>query len=94
MIVSYRDKRTQRAAEGRFVREFEAFREQTEKRLTILEAATGLDDLRGLPSNRLEALQGDRRGQWSIRINLQWRLCLEWPLGASGPTNVEIVDYH
>ncbi|MDA8247864.1 MAG: type II toxin-antitoxin system RelE/ParE family toxin [Rhodospirillales bacterium] len=94
MIVSYRDKRTRSFADGDFVREFEAFRKQAEKRLTILEAATGLDDLRGLPSNRLEALQGDRRGQWSIRINLQWRLCFEWPQGASGPTNVEIVDYH
>ena len=94
MIVSYRDKRTRSFAEGNFVREFEAFRKQAEKRLTILEAATGLDDLRGLPSNRLEALQGDRRGQWSIRINLQWRLCFEWPQGAPGPANVEIVDYH
>ena len=79
MIVSYRDKRTRSFAEGNFVREFEAFRKQAEKRLTILEAATVLDDLRGLPSNRLEALQGDRRGQWSTRINLQWRLCFEWP---------------
>lgn len=94
MIVSYRDKRTRSFAEGNFVREFEAFRKQAEKRLTILEAATGLDDLRGLPSNRLEALQGDRRGQWSIRINLQWRLCFEWPQGAPGPADVEIVDYH
>jgi proteic killer suppression protein len=94
VIVSYRDKRTRSFAEGGFVREFDAFRVQAEKRLTILEAATGLDDLRALPSNRLEALQGNRKGQWSIRVNLQWRICFEWPQGAAGPANVEIVDYH
>jgi proteic killer suppression protein len=53
-----------------------------------------LDDLRALRSNRLEALKGDRAGQYSIRINMQWRICFEWPRGASGPSNVEIVDYH
>ena len=94
MIVSYRDRRTRAFAEGRFVREFEAFRRQAEKRLAILEAATSLDDLRGLPSNRLEALHGDRERQWSIRINLQWRICFEWPEGAPNPSNIEIVDYH
>ncbi|MFZ3238498.1 MAG: type II toxin-antitoxin system RelE/ParE family toxin [Stellaceae bacterium] len=47
-----------------------------------------------MPSNRLEALRGDRAGQFSIRINRQWRLCFEWPEGAAGPSNVEIVDYH
>ena len=93
MITSYRDKRTRIFAEGGPVREFEGFRKQAEKRLTILEAATGLNDLRALPSNRLEGLRGDRRGQWSIRINLQWRICFEWPDGATGPNNVEIVDY-
>jgi proteic killer suppression protein len=50
--------------------------------------------LRALPGNRLEALKGDRQGQWSIRINMQWRICFEWLEGASGPSNVEIVDYH
>ena len=94
MIVSYRDKRTRSFAEGDLVRDFEAFRQQADKRLTILDAATSLDDLRGLPSNRLEALQGDRKGQWSIRVNLQWRICFEWPQGLTGPSNVEIVDYH
>jgi toxin HigB-1 len=48
--------------------------------------------LAGLPSNRLEALKGDRRGQY--RINQQWRICFEWPAGENGPSNVEIVDYH
>ena len=94
MIGSYRDKRTRRFAEGETVREFEAFRRQAERRLAVLEAATGLDDLRGLPSNRLEALRGDRAGQWSIRVNMQLRLCFEWPATASGPINVELVDYH
>jgi proteic killer suppression protein len=59
-----------------------------------LEAATGLQDLAALPGNRFEALKGDRKGQYSIRINDQWRICFEWPRGSAGPTNVEIVDYH
>ena len=57
-------------------------------------AAISLADLRGLPSNRLEALRGDRAGQYSIRINQQWRICFEWQAEAPGPSNVEIVDYH
>ena len=79
---------------GEFVREFQGFDRQANKRLEILDAATGLEDLRGLPSNRLEALKGDRAGQYSIRINMQWRICFEWPQDATGPSNVEIVDYH
>jgi proteic killer suppression protein len=59
-----------------------------------LEAATSLKDLTALPGNRLEALKGSRQGQYSIRINDQWRICLKWPSGASGPINVEIVDDH
>jgi len=47
-----------------------------------------------MPGNRLEALKGSRQGQWSIRINDQWRICFEWPGGSRGPVNVEIVDYH
>lgn len=94
MILSYRDKRTQAFASGRFVREFQSFDRQAYKRLEILEATMGLDDLRALPSNRLEALHGDRAGQFSIRINIQWRLCFEWPSGSSGPSHAEIVDYH
>ena len=53
-----------------------------------------LHDLAALPGNRFEALKGDRKGQYSIRINDQWRICFEWPDGSPGPTNVEIVDYH
>ena len=59
-------------------------------RLTV---ATGVRDLMR-PGNRLEALKGRREGQWSIRINDQWRICFEWPEGSPGPTRVEIVDYH
>ena len=94
MIRSYRDKRTQRFAEGRPVAAFQGFRRQAERRLEILDAATVLADLAALPSNRLEALQGERRGQHSIAINRQWRICFLWPDGADGPENVEIVDYH
>jgi len=54
----------------------------------------GSADLPGLPSNRLESLHADRQGQFSIRINLQWRICFEWPEGQAGPSQVEIVDYH
>lgn len=94
MIQSYRDKRTKESAEGKRVKEFEGFRRQAEKRLDILDAATSLPDLQALPSNALEAMKGDRKGQYSIRINMQWRICFEWPEGQSGPSNVEIVDYH
>lgn len=94
MIRSYGDKRTERFAEGESVTRFESFRRQAEKRLRVLEAATSLADLRWLPSNRLESLKGDRKGQFSIRINDQWRICFEWPDGVDGPENVEIVDYH
>ncbi len=94
MIRSYRDKRTKTFAEGQFVKAFQGFERQAVKRLAILDAATGIDDLRQLNSNRLEALSGDREGQYSIRINSQWRLCFLWPSEADGPENVEIVDYH
>ncbi|MEL7464871.1 MAG: type II toxin-antitoxin system RelE/ParE family toxin [Pseudomonadota bacterium] len=94
MILSYRDKKTKSFAQGEFVRAFQGFEDQAAKRLTILNAATSLDDLRMLPSNRLERLRGNRAGQFSIRINQQWRICFEWEDGRPGPSNVEIVDYH
>jgi len=94
MIQRYGDKRTGEFAEGKRIREFERFRRQAEKRIDILDAATSLSDLRALPSNALEGLKGDRKGQYSIRINTQWRVCFEWPDGQTGPSNVEIVDYH
>jgi len=76
------------------VKAFQGFEAQAAKRLSILNAALALDTLRALPSNRLEAMRGDRAGQFSIRINQQWRVCFEWPDGQTGPTNVEILDYH
>jgi len=94
MILGYKNKRTKTFAEGERVREFSGFERQAWKRLEILDAATGLSDLRSLPSNHLEGLRGIRVGQLSIRINLQWRICFEWPEDSPGPINVEIVDYH
>ena len=94
MIRDFRDKRTEAFARGAFVRDFQSFDRQAYKRLEILDAATSLEDLRRLPSNRLEALHGDLAGRFSIRINMQWRICFEWPKGAAGPSQVEIVDYH
>lgn len=94
MIVSYRDKRTEQFAKGAFVKAFQGFEDRAARRLSVLNAALSLDTLRALPGNRLEALKGDRVGQYSIRINQQWRICFEWPRGGTGPSNVEIVDYH
>ena len=90
----YRDKRTELFAEGRRIREFQAFERQAYKRLEILEAAPTKEALMLLPSNRFEALGGDRTGQFSIAINRQWRICFEWPEGEPRPFNIEIVDYH
>jgi len=71
VILSYRDKRTEAFSRGEFVRAFQGFDRQAYKRLEILDAATCLEDLRALPGNRLEALKGDRAGQFSIRVNMQ-----------------------
>ena len=92
MIVSFRDRRTERFAAGRHVREFSGSPRQAEIRLDRLDAATSLADLAALPGNRLEALKGDRAGQLSIRINDQWRICFVW--SENGASDVEIVDYH
>ncbi len=94
MILSYRDQRTRDFADGRRVKAFDGFRRQAETRLLRLHSAETLQDLQAIPGNRLKALGGDRKGQYSIRINDQWRICFEWPSGAPGPANVEIVDYH
>jgi proteic killer suppression protein len=72
VIVGFRDKATERFASGRHVKEFSDFARQVELRLDRLEAATSLTDLAALPGNRLEALRGNRAGQFSIRINDQW----------------------
>lgn len=94
MILGYGDAKTRRFAEGRFVGDFQGFEQQASKRLAILDAAPSLHTLRGLPSNRLEALRGTRKGQYSIRINRQWRICFEWPDSQPGPNRVQITDYH
>ena len=94
MIVSYRDKRTRDFASGKRVKTFSGIERAARLKLDRLEAAVELRDLGALPGNRLEALKADRKGQFSIRINDQWRICFEWPGGAPGPSNVEIVDYH
>jgi proteic killer suppression protein len=94
VIISYRDKATERFASGRHVKEFSGFARQAEMRLDRLEAATSLADLAALPGNPLEALKGDRAGQFPIRINDQWRMGFMWPEGSPGPVDVEIVDYH
>ena len=94
MIAGYRDKRTREFAAGQRVKAFSGIERPARLKLDRLEAATAVKDLAALPGNRLEALAGDRKGQHSIRINDQWRICFEWPDGAPGPSNVEIVDYH
>ena len=91
MIRSYKDRDTERFANGVRVARWDAFRVQAERRLRVLDAATRLSDLAALNSNRLEALKGDRKGQHSIRINDQWRICFRWT--ATGPADVQIVDY-
>ncbi len=94
MIISYRDKRTRVFAEGKRMKAFAGFERAANLKLDRLDDATSLRDLVALPGNRFEALKGARRGQFSIRINDRWRICFEWPDGARGPENVEIVDYH
>ena len=93
MIVSFRDKRTREFAKGNRIKSFAGFEIKAEMKLDQLDAATSLLDL-DLPGNRLEALKGDRKGQYSIRINDQWRICFEWPKGSPGPISVQIIDYH
>jgi proteic killer suppression protein len=94
MIVSYRDKRTRSFAAGERVKAFSGIERSARLKLDRLEAAVSLKDLAALPGNRFEALSGDRHGQYSIRVNDQWRICFEWPEGSVGPVNVEIIDYH
>lgn len=92
MIVSYRDKDAERLSRGIRIPRYRAFERQTLRKLRQLEIAGNLNDLRIPPGNHLEALSGDREGQYSIRINGQFRICFSWT--PMGPQDVEIVDYH
>ena len=87
MIVSYRDKRTADLAAGKRVKAFFGIERVAQLKVDRLEAASSLKDLAALPGNRFEALKGDRKGQYSIRINEQWRICFEWPQGSPGPSS-------
>lgn len=92
VIVSFADKETERLSAGFRVGRFAAFEAVARRKLRQLEIAGRLEDLRVPPGNRLEALKGNRKGQMSIRINDQWRVCFRWTY--AGPADVEIVDYH
>ena len=90
--MSFGDRDTERLVAGERVRRFASFEAIARRKLRQLEIAGRLDDLKVPPGNRLEALKGDRKGQMSIRINDQWRVCFSWT--AAGPADVQIVDYH
>ena len=92
MIQSFKDGWARKLIDGIRVVDLVNIEEQARTRLIRLDSATPLEDLRALRGNRLEALIGNRRGQFSIRINDQYRICFKWE--AKGPTDVEITDYH
>ena len=93
MIKSFRDRETQRIFLRQRSRRFSgSVARAALKKLLVLDAADAVQDLRSPPGNRLERLTGNRKGQFSIRVNDQWRLCFEWKAGQA--ENVEIVDYH
>ena len=92
MIISFRDADTEALARGHRVKRFVNIEVVARRKLRQLEIAGRLDDLRIPPGNRLEPLKGDRAGQYSIRINDQFRICFLWT--AAGAEDVEIVDYH
>ena len=92
MIRSFADGDTERLFRDEDVGRFRALERPARRKLLLLNTAASLNDLRVPPGNRLEALAGDRKGQHSIRINNQWRICFVWEEG--GPAHVEIVDYH
>ena len=92
MIQSFKCKDTLALYEGKSPRKFKAFASVAERKLSQLDAAQTLEFMKASPGNHLEALKGDRKGQYSIRVNDQWRICFVW--SDVGPTGVEIVDYH
>ena len=92
MIVSFKDRDTEALFAGAKVKRFVNIRPVAERKLQMLHRAVRLDDLRVPPQNRLEKLKGDRKGQWSIRVNDQWRICFKFT--GEDASDVEIVDYH
>jgi toxin HigB-1 len=93
MIKSFRCRETERIFQREFSRKIQRdLHERAFMKLNAIDAAMNLEDLRQPPSNRLEALKGNRKGQYSIRINDRWRVCFEWRNGNA--EQVEIVDYH
>jgi toxin HigB-1 len=92
VIRSFRDKETERVFRREFSRKHQGIARVAKRKLDQLHAAAALGDLGAIPGNRLEALAGNRRGQHSIRINDQWRICFRWV--DSDASDVEIVDYH
>lgn len=93
MIRTFKDRETEKVFKGRFSKKLsQNIQHIAERKLILLHQSTNLNDLRVPPSNRLEALKGNRRGQHSIRINDQWRICFVWE--EDGVYAVEIVDYH
>jgi proteic killer suppression protein len=94
IVLSFRDKRTADFGAGKEVKAFSGFRRAARSKLDRLETALSITELAALGGNRFEALRGDRKGQYSIRINDQWRICFTWAKGQRGPADVEIVDYH
>jgi proteic killer suppression protein len=94
VIRSYRDTRSAKFAAGGRVKEFEGFARSARKRLLLLDAAISLSAMAKVPGNHLEALKGERKGQHSIRINDQWRICFVWNDEERCAELVEIVDYH
>lgn len=92
MIRSFRDRRTEALFKDQDVPTFRSVERVARRKLLFLHQAQRLQDLKVPPGNRLEALKGNRKGQYSIRINEQWRICFEWKNGDA--FEVEIVDYH
>jgi proteic killer suppression protein len=92
MIKSFHDKETEMLFDDRLVKRFRAFERPARRKLNYLHGARTLQDLLVPPGNRLESLSGNRDGQYSIRINDQWRICFRWFDGDA--YEVEIVDYH